>query len=389
MKQLSERIRQVSTSRTVHLSGVIDTLRRQGRHIINLGIGEPDESPSPHVLSGTTAAIKGGETRYGPVSGIPELREAVAGRFEGYGHENVIITNGSKQALYMALQVLCNPGDEVIIPRPCWVSFCEQIKLAGARPVLVDTTNHQLDCNAIEGAVNAHTKAVIINNPNNPTGAVYPKEDLRKVADLARAHDLYLISDEAYEAFVYDGWPKARLFDFPYVRDRLIVAGSFSKTYCMTGFRIGYAAAPKDIIMAMARLQSHLTGNVCTFAQHGALAATRLDPSGFDRWLNTLQKRRDMTLEILRDLPCHIPRGAFYVFPDIACCLKNGEGAGDLATEILERVNVAVTPGEAFGADGHIRICYAIDEKPLTEGLNRLAQVIHEKIRERIRATTI
>ena len=380
MKQLSERIRQVSTSRTVHLSGVIDRLRRQGRHIINLGIGEPDEPPSPDVLSKTTAAITGGETRYGPVSGIPELREAVAGRFEGYGGENIIVTNGSKQALYIALQVLCNPGDEVIIPRPCWVSFCEQIKLAGAIPVLVDTIDHQLDCDAIKRAVNANTKAIIINSPNNPTGAVYPVDDLRKIADLAQAHDLYLISDEAYEAFVYDGWPHASLFDFPDARDRLIVAGSFSKTYGMTGFRIGYAAAPEHIIMAMARLQSHLTGNACTFAQHGALAATQLDPSGFDRWRNVLQKKRDLTLEILKDLPCHTPRGAFYVFPDVTRCLKNGESAETMATEILQRVNVAVTPGEAFGGDGHIRICYAIEEKRLIEGLERLVQVIHKRI---------
>ena len=380
MKQLSERIQQISTSRTVHLSGVIDALQRQGHRIINLGIGEPDESPSPHVLSGTTAAIDRGETRYGPVSGIPELREAVAGRFEGYGHENIIITNGSKQALYMALQVLCNPGDEVIIPRPCWVSFREQIKLAGAKPVLVNTTNHQLDCNAMEQAINAHTKAIIINSPNNPTGAVYPGEDLKKIADLALAHDLYLISDEAYEAFVYDGWPKACLFDFPHVRDRLIIAGSFSKAYCMTGFRIGYAAAPKNIIVAMARLQSHLTGNVCTFAQHGALAATGIDPSGFNRWLKTLQKKRDITLEMLRHFPCHAPRGAFYVFPDVTRCLKKGEGAEDLATEILEHANVAVTPGEAFGGEGHIRICYAIAEKPLREGLRRLAQVLNKRM---------
>ena len=149
MKQLSERIQCVSTSRTVHLSGVIDSLRRQGRDIINLGIGEPDESPTTDVLFETVAAITGGETRYGPVSGIPELRQAVSGRFYGYGGENILVTNGSKQALYMGLQVLCNPGDQVIIPRPCWVSFCEQIKLAGAVPVLVDTMDHQLDCQAV------------------------------------------------------------------------------------------------------------------------------------------------------------------------------------------------------------------------------------------------
>ena len=382
MKPLSERIRRISASRTVQLTGVIENFRRQGRHIINLGIGEPDESPSQAVVSKTVHALKGGQTRYGPVSGIQGLREAIAQKFDGYTAQNILVTNGSKQALYTALQVVCNPGDQVIIPRPCWVSFCEQIKLAGAVPVLVDTKAHQLDFEAIERAVNTRTKMIIINSPNNPTGAVYPGDVLRKIADLAIKNDLYLMSDEAYEAFVYDGWAYNSLFDFPHVRDRLVVAGSFSKTYCMTGFRIGYAAAPEEIITAMARLQSHLTGNVCTFVQHGALAAAEMDPSEFDRWRNKLQKKRDITLEILRDLPCHIPRGAFYVFPDVTGFLKEGESAEALATDILQRAGVAVAPGEAFGGEGHIRICYALAENELVRGLEKVVQVIKKRTGE-------
>ena len=315
MKQLSQRILRVPGSRTVQLSGVIDGLRRRGRDIINLGIGEPYEGPSPDIISRTVLALKKGETRYGPVSGLPELRHAVAEQFEGYDARNIIITNGSKQALYTALQVLCDPEDQVIIPGPCWVSFREQVKLAGATPVLVDTIAHQLDCSAVEAAITARTKAILINSPNNPTGAVYPREDLAKKSPIwPGTHDLYLISDEAYEAFVYDGLAHQSLFDFPQIRDRLIVAGSFSKTHCMTGFRIGYAAAPEKIITAMARLQSHLTGNVCTFAQHGALGAVKRDPSHFDRWRKRLQKKRDITLEILKDLHCPTPRGPFTSF---------------------------------------------------------------------------
>ena len=379
MKQLSRRIRSVSASRTVQLSGAIDNLRRQGKDIINLGIGEPYEGPLPHIISATIHALQRGETRYGPVGGLPELRHAVARQFEGYDAHNILITNGSKQALYTALQVLCDPEDQVIIPRPCWVSFWEQIKLAGATPVLVDTVAHQLDCHAIEKAINDRTKAIIINSPNNPTGAVYPGEDLKKIAELARAHDLYLISDEAYEAFVYDGLTHCSFFDFPNIRDRLIVAKSFSKTHCMTGFRVGYAAAPGEIITAMARLQSHLTGNVCTFAQHGALAAAKNDPSHFDRWRNRLRKKRDITLEILKDLPCPTPNGAFYVFPDVTRFLRKGESTESLAAEILRQVNVAVAPGEAFGGDGHIRICYAVEEEQLICGLERLAQVFNAR----------
>ena len=382
MKPLSERIRRISASRTVQLTGVIENFRRQGRHIINLGIGEPDEPSSQAVVSRTVHALKGGQTRYGPVSGIQDLREAIAQKFDGYTAQNILVTNGGKQALYTALQVVCNPGDQVIIPRPCWVSFCEQIKLAGAVPVLVDTKAHQLDFEAIERAVNTRTKMIIINSPNNPTGAIYPGDVLRKIADLAIKNDLYLMSDEAYEAFVYDGWAYSSLFDFPHVRDRLVVAGSFSKTHCMTGFRIGYAAAPEEIITAMARLQSHLTGNVCTFVQHGALAAAEMDPSEFDRWRNKLQKKRDITLEILRDLPCHIPRGAFYVFPDVNGFLREGESTEALATDILQRAGVAVAPGEAFGGEGHIRICYALAENELVRGLEKVVQVIKKRTGE-------
>ncbi len=368
-----------SGSRTVPLSGVIDSLQRQGHDIINLAIGEPYEAPLPDIVSGTADALNKGQTRYGPVSGIPELRRALARQFEGYDANNVIITNGSKQALYTSLQVLCNTGDEVIIPRPCWVSFCEQIKLAGATPVMVDTQSHHLDFKSLERAINGRTKVIIINSPNNPTGAVYPPADLEKIANLAHVHDLFLISDEAYEAFVYDGWAHSSLFDFPYIRDRLIVAKSFSKTHCMTGFRIGYAAAPHGIIAAMARLQSHLTGNVCTFVQHGALFATKRGPSHFDHWRRSLQKMRDLTLEILKDVPCPTPRGAFYVFPDMTRFLRKDESSEALAEEILQKTHVAVAPGEAFGADGHIRICYAVQEKRLIEGLTRLAQVFHER----------
>ena len=254
------------------------------------------EATGPKIVSETASALQNGKTRYGPVSGLRELRQTLSGNFDGYDAENIIITNGSKQALYQAVQVLCDPVDEVIIPSPCWVSFSEQIKLAGAEPVLVDTRFHQLDGPAIERSINERTKAIIINSPNNPTGAVYGRKDLESIVKLAQAHDLFLISDEAYEIFVYDGLKHISLFDFPEVRKRLIVARSFSKTHCMTGFRIGYAVAPREIIRAMSRLQSHLTGNVCTFAQYGALAATRLDTCGFEPWINRLQKKRDLTM---------------------------------------------------------------------------------------------
>jgi aspartate aminotransferase len=352
-------------------------LRRQGRPVISLAIGEPEfDTPDP-VIAATKLALDRQATRYSEIPGLPALREALADRFDGAAAENIVVFNGSKQALFTIFQIICDPGDQVIIPVPCWVSFTEQVKMAGAEPVLVPTRDHQLDCDALAAAITDRTRAILINSPNNPTGAVYPRQDLERTARLAARHDLMLVADEAYDFFVYDNLPSASLYDLAEVRDRVIVTRSFSKHFAMTGFRLGYAVAPTPVADAMVRLHSHVTGNVCTFAQYGALAALCMDDALLIKRRTELERKRDLAVEQIADLfPCVRPQGAFYLFPDVSAHLFAGETSGDFAARILEQTGVAVVPGEDFGLDGHVRICFAAPEAQLLDAFKRIREVL-------------
>jgi aspartate aminotransferase len=286
--KLSNRIQSIEGSKTARFIPLLEAMKRQGRPVISLAIGEPTvDTPAP-VIDATKRALDRQETRYSNMAGNHALRTALAARFTGSKPESIVIFNGSKQALYTIFQTICDPGEEVIIPVPCWVSFAEQVRLAGGKPVFVHTKNHQLDVEAMAAAISGKTRAILINSPNNPTGAVYPRRDLERIARLALDHDLFVVSDEAYDFFVYDDLAYTSLYDLEMLRDRLIVTRSFSKHYAMTGFRVGYAVAPATVAAAMVRLQSHLTGNVCTFAQHGAMAALEMD----DRLLH--KRRSDL-----------------------------------------------------------------------------------------------
>ena len=316
--KFSDRIDQIEASGTAHFTQLIQQLRGQGRDIIDLAVGEPPYDTPAKVIAATQQALDAGKTKYSPVAGLQELKSCLARQFDGYDAHNIIISNGSKHCLYAMFQVICNPLDEVIIPRPYWVSFPQQVKLAGGRPVFVDTCNHQLDCEKIERAITPKTRAILINSPNNPTGAVYPVEDLAGIAEIALARDLYLISDEAYSLFVYDGHKAASLFDFEDIRHLLIVTRSFSKNYGMTGFRIGYIAAPQEFIRAVAGLQSHMTGNVCTFAQYGSLKALDMNHHELEAWRADMAHKRDYAYRRAAELfDCVRPQGAFYLFPDV------------------------------------------------------------------------
>jgi len=375
--KLSDKIESIEGSQTVAFTALIQQLRQEGREIIDLAVGEPQfDTPAP-VIAATKKALDDQMTRYGPVNGLAELRTRLATQFSGYDTDNILITNGSKQALYMIFQVICDPGDEVIIPMPFWVSFIEQVKLAGGRPVPVATRDHQLNCEAIAAAVTPQTRAILINSPNNPSGAVYPMADLQKIAQLADDHNLFIIADEAYNAFVYDGSVHASMFEIETVRNRVIVTRSFSKSYSMTGFRIGYIAAPGEIIAALSKIQSHLSGNVCTFAQYGALAALSLDDRLLSARQSELQQKRDLAFQRVSKLfPCIKPRGAFYLFPDVSSALKDNQTSEILAARILKQAGVAVVPGEAFGMAKHMRISYAVSEENLKNGLDQIAEVL-------------
>ena len=375
--KLSDRINQIEASGTVKFTNLIQQLRGQGRAIIDLAVGEPTYDTPGAVLEATKQALDAGETKYSPVAGLPELKSRLAQQFDGYDERNIVISNGSKQCLFTMFQVICNPLDEVIIPKPYWVSFPQQVKLAGGRPVFVDTANHQLDCEKIEGAITPKTRAVLINSPNNPTGAVYSAEALAGVGKIALEHNLYLISDEAYHLFVYDGQKAASLFDFEDMRHLLIITRSFSKHYAMTGFRIGYIAASQKFIRAFTGLQSHLTGNVCTFGQYGALAALSMDDRDLEGWRADMEHKRDYAWQRAAELfDCLKPRGAFYLFPDISRQLKNGMTAVEFSERLLETCGVAVVPGEVFGKAGHIRISYAVSEDRLVSGFDKIAEAL-------------
>jgi aspartate aminotransferase len=262
------------------------------------------------------------------------------------------------------------------VPIPCWVSFTEQIKLAGGNPILVETPGHQLDPDLIEKAVSRKTRAILINTPNNPTGAVYEVEALRSVARLAEKHGLYLIADEAYHVCCFDR-PHVSVRDISPDPSRVITVRSFSKHYNMTGFRIGYVAADTTVIQALTRLQSHCTGNVCTFVQYGALAALEMDQTIIEQRRAALARRRDLAYEQLSALfPCVKAQGAFYLFPDVSRRLDSHQTSEDLALTLLEKADVAVVPGEAFHGPGHIRISFTIAEDKLNQAFERIRSIL-------------
>jgi aspartate aminotransferase len=373
----SKRIDAVGESKTTRVFAQANELRRQGKEIISLAVGEPDfETPAP-VIAATRRALADQQTRYSAVAGLESLRNRLAAEFPSFGPQNILVTNGAKQALFSLFQVLCDPGDEIILPQPCWVSFTEQIKLAGGCPVAVATVDQQLDPQAIQAAVTPRTKAILINSPNNPTGAVYPEDSLLAVARIAEKHNIHVISDEAYHAFVYDGRRHVPMYAMMPNPRQAITVRSFSKHYNMTGFRLGYVAAHEEVIRAVNKLQSHLCGNVCTFAQHGALAALEMDQAIVEQRRNALQQRRDLAYACASEIfDCIKPQGAFYLFADVSGRLRKNETSAELAMRLLDRAGVAVVPGEAFGGPGHIRISFGSGETELRTAFQKIKEVL-------------
>jgi aspartate aminotransferase len=368
----------------LRLSAAAARLRDEGADVVSFLEGEPDLPVPELVLRATEAALRAGRTRYSDSTGLPELKAAIARKLSeenGVAVEPgaILVTNGAKQAVYEILQALCETGDEVIIPAPYWVTFPEAVRLAGARPVFVETRGHRLDTDAIARAVTPRTKAIILNTPNNPTGAVYPEEDLRAVAELAARSDLIIVSDEAYESLVYDRRRHVSVASLGAAAAACTVTvQTFSKSFAMTGYRVGYAAGPAELIRAAARLHGHVTGNACTFAQLGAAAALGLGREHAESWRAAHQARRDLAFELGSKLFDIVkPEGGLFLFADARRHFgRDARDSAELASRLLDHARVAVLPGSACGLEGYLRLSFSSPPDRLREGFARLEKAL-------------
>lgn len=393
---LARRTQLLSPSPTLAITAKAKRLRQAGADIINLGGGEPDYDTPEYVKSAAIAAITEGFTKYTPPAGIPELKEAVRDKLRRdnnleYTTEEIIICAGAKQALFNLALALFNPGDEVLLASPYWVTYPEQIKLAGATPVAVNTREDQgfqLTPEILDQELSSQTKALIINTPCNPTGAVFTKDNLLAVLRFAHENDLYIISDECYESFVYDGHGHVSIAGLdPDYKRRIIVINAVSKTYSMTGWRIGYAAGSPEIIKAMNDIQSQSTSCPASISQKAALAALIDGQSFIQNMVAEFDGRRRYLVDRLNNIPdihCNCPQGAFYVFPNCSTLLgkkykeRTIYSSTDLADYLLEEAKVAVVPGIAFGNDDHLRLSYTSSLEELEAGLDRIEDILRK-----------
>ena len=390
---ISERVKQVAPSQTLELNKKVAEGRAEGRNIIALNSGEPDFNTPAPIIEAAHRAMLDGKTKYTEARGTLALREAIASKLKNdnriaYTPDDVIVTTGAKFALFAGLLALCNPGDEVIVPKPCWVSYVEMIRLAEAVPVTVPgNSDWSLDTDAIEAAVTAKTRVIIINSPNNPTGAVYSEDSLRRVADIVERHNLFLISDEVYEKLKYTDKPHVSLAAFSEdIKKRTLTVNGFSKTYAMTGWRVGYAAGPRDVIRSMSTIQSHATSNVATFSQWAAIEAFRSCDVHVEYMRKTFEERRDYAYGRLQRLPgvhCTLPEGAFYLFPDVSGLFgKSDNGrvivdAPAFAEYLLDTADVALVPGNAFESPEGIRLSYAVSMETLIDAMDRIEAAVY------------
>jgi len=395
--RISRRVGAIAESATLAIDARAKALKAQGEDVVAFGAGEPDFPTPAHIVEAAAAAARQPRMhRYSPTAGLPELREAVAAKTaRDSGHQvapaQVLITNGGKQAIYNAFATLLDPGDEVLVPAPFWVTYPESIALAGGVPVIVPTdasTGFRASVEQLEAARTPHTKVVLFVSPSNPTGAVYPQDEIEAIGRWAAANGLWVLTDEIYEHLVYgDNRFHSLPVLVPEAADRTVVVNGVAKTYAMTGWRVGWMLGPRDVIRAATNLQSHATSNVSNVAQAAALAAVTGPLDEVVRMRDAFDRRRRGIHELLSAIPgveCTEPQGAFYAFPSLQGMLgrrlRGGQPATsmELADLILEQERVAIVPGEAFGAPGYARMSYALGDEDLVEGVNRIAKLLSE-----------
>ena len=383
---LSKRALNIEPSLTLQISAKAKKLAAEGKDICNLSAGEPDFDAPKEVMLATSNAIFGGFTKYGPAAGDIELRNAIAERLNtqsdtNYDFENIMITNGAKQAIYNLFQILINEGDEVIIPSPYWLSYPQIVKLAGGKPIILETSpenNFKIDMNKLQSKISSKTKFIIINSPNNPTGKVFNKDELREILEIVRKNEhINIMSDEIYEKIIKKGTKHINLASLAKdLKDRIYTINGFAKGWAMTGWRIGYLAGKKDVVKASSSLQSQSTSNVCSFVQRGALEALKMTNDYFDNINSKYDERRKILYEGLKDINniiVTLPQGAFYSFPQLP---NNSISSVDFCKKVLNDFGLVVVPGKAFGNDQCIRISYSSSKTNIIDGLQRLEKAI-------------
>jgi len=391
---LSKSVAEISPSATEEISFMANKLKSEGIDIISFAQGEPDFDTPDHIKEAAIKAIKEGFTKYTNVPGIPELRKAVVEKFKRengiiYEEEQVIISNGGKQALYELFRCICEKDDQILIPTPCYVSYAEQIKLTGAKPVFFRTkeeNNFRPTFKEVEASYHPNIKAFVLNSPNNPTGSVIDEQELKKIAAFLVEHGIYMITDEVYEHLIYDNKRHISVASLgKKEKSMAIIVNSVSKTYAMTGWRVGYAAGPKKIITAMNNLQGHASGNVNSIAQKATIEALTGDQNSVKEMVKEYEKRREYMVKRLNTIEgfhCQYPDGAFYTFPKVSSLYgKQYDGNRiindlDVAKFFLTKGHVAVVPGVAFNYPDHVRFVFAKSLAEIKEGLNRIERAI-------------
>jgi aspartate/methionine/tyrosine aminotransferase len=396
-RRVSARIGAIAESATLAVDAKAKALKAEGRPVIGFGAGEPDfPTPDYIVEAAIEAARVPANHRYTPAGGLPELKKAIADktrRDSGYviAPEQVLVTNGGKQAVYEAFATIVDPGDEVLLPAPYWTTYPEAIKLAGGVPIEVfadETQDYLVTVEQLDAARTERTKAILFCSPSNPTGAVYPEEHVRAIGEWALAHGIWVVTDEIYEHLTYDGVRSVSMpVLVPELADTCIVLNGVAKTYAMTGWRVGWMIGPRDVIKAATNLQSHLTSNVANISQRAAIAALTGDLSAVDQMKVAFDRRRKTMVEMLNAIPgvqCPTPKGAFYAYPSVKGILgktirgRTPRTSAELAEIILDEVEVAVVPGEAFGPSGYLRLSYALGDEDLIEGVGRIQKLLGE-----------
>ncbi len=395
---LADRLKTLAPSSTLAVQAKARELRRRGIDVISFGAGEPDFDTPERIKQAAIQAMRRGQTKYTEVGGVPELRAAVCAKFKrdnglAYEPADVLVSCGAKHTLFNLAVAMLNPGDEVLVPSPFWVSYPEQTRLVGAVPVAVptsETTGFDLDPERLRAAVTPRTKVIVLNSPNNPTGAVFSPASLASVAKLALERDLFVVSDECYEALTFEGRHASIAALGPEIKARTLVVNTCSKAYAMTGWRIGFAAGPRELIAAMTDIQSQVTSNPSSIAQWAAVEALIGPQDEVAKMAGEFDRRRRLIVQGLNGLPgvsCVMPRGAFYVFANVSRLFgRTWKTAGgtttalksslDVTAFLLEEARVAVVPGLDFGSDDHVRLSYATSDALITDGLARMAAAL-------------